>query len=166
MQKKHHVTWAMFCWTKDQKLLLQIDVSPHQREISDVFLSWIRYASLLTLRKKCPYSELFWSLFFGIQTKYREILRISPYSVWMSENMDQNNSKYGHFLRSVPNVVDDIKMDSRQTLMYSNMTLFSIIHCVKSVQMRSFWTLLQMVRFFPIFGLNMHLMWFSSLLNN
>ena len=23
-----------------------------------------------------------------------------PYSVWMQENTDQNNSEYGHFLRS------------------------------------------------------------------
>ena len=44
-----------------------------------------------SLCKKCPYSELFWS---------GEILRISLYSVWMRENADQNNSKYGHFLRS------------------------------------------------------------------
>ena len=28
------------------------------------------------------------------------ILRISPYSVRMRENTDQNNSEYGHFLRS------------------------------------------------------------------
>ena len=27
-------------------------------------------------------------------------LRISPYSVRMRENTNQNNSKYGHFLRS------------------------------------------------------------------
>ena len=26
---------------------------------------------------------------------------ISPYSVWMRENTDQNNSEYGHFLHSV-----------------------------------------------------------------
>ena len=33
---------------------------------------------------------------------YLELLRISPYSysVWMWENTGQNNSKYGHFLRS------------------------------------------------------------------
>ena len=30
-----------------------------------------------------------------------QILRISPYSVGMPENEDQNNSKYWHFLRSV-----------------------------------------------------------------
>ena len=28
-------------------------------------------------------------------------VRISLYSVWMRENADQNNSDYGHFLRSV-----------------------------------------------------------------
>ena len=28
-------------------------------------------------------------------------IRTSPYSVRMQENMDQNNSKYGHFLRNV-----------------------------------------------------------------
>ena len=33
------------------------------------------------------------------ETEYRELIRISPYSVRMLENADQNNSKYGHFLR-------------------------------------------------------------------
>ena len=28
------------------------------------------------------------------------VLRISPYSVRVRENPDQNNSEYGHFLRS------------------------------------------------------------------
>ena len=50
------------------------------------------------MRKKCPYSELFWSAFSRIWTEYGEVLRISPYSVRMRENADQNNSKYGHFL--------------------------------------------------------------------
>ena len=52
-----------------------------------------------TLRKKCPYSELFWSAFSRIRTEYGEILPISPYSVRMRENADQNNSEYGQFLR-------------------------------------------------------------------
>ena len=30
-----------------------------------------------------------WSVFSSIRTEYGEILRISPYSVWMRENMDQ-----------------------------------------------------------------------------
>ena len=55
----------------------------------------------MSLRKKCPYSELFWSAFSRIRIKYEEIQSISPYSVRMRENADQNNSEYGHFLRSV-----------------------------------------------------------------
>ena len=38
--------------------------------------------------------------FPSIQTEYGEIRDISPYSVRMQENTDQNNSKCGHFLRS------------------------------------------------------------------
>ena len=53
-----------------------------------------------SLRKKCPYSELFWSAFYRISTEYGEIRSISPYSVQMRENVDQNNSEYGHFSRS------------------------------------------------------------------
>ena len=60
--------------------------------MSDVFL-W-------TLRKKYPYCELCWSLFSRNRTEYGDILHISPYSVQIRENTDQNNSKYGHFLRS------------------------------------------------------------------
>ena len=56
---------------------------------------------LLMLRKKCLYSELFWSVFSRIQTEYGEIRSISPYSVRMRANADQNNSKYEHFSRSV-----------------------------------------------------------------
>ena len=44
-----------------------------------------------TLRKKCPYSELFWSAFSRIRTEYGESVRIR-------ENTDQNNSKYGPVL--------------------------------------------------------------------
>ena len=33
----------------------------------------------LTLRKKCPYSELLWSAFSRIGTEYREMRSISPY---------------------------------------------------------------------------------------
>ena len=56
---------------------------------------------LLILRKKCPYSELFWSVFSRIRTEYGEIRSISLYSVQIRENADQNNSDYGHFSRSV-----------------------------------------------------------------
>ena len=55
----------------------------------------------LSLRKKCPYTEIFWSAFSHIRTKHGEIRSISPYSLRMRENLDQNNSEYGHFSRSV-----------------------------------------------------------------
>ena len=57
-----------------------------------------------SLRKKCPYSELFWSAFSHIRTEYGEIRSISPYSVRMRENAGQNNSEYRHFLRSACHV--------------------------------------------------------------
>ena len=46
---------------------------------------------LQTLREKCPYLELFWSVFF----------LISDYFVRKRENTDQNNFEHGHFLRSI-----------------------------------------------------------------
>ena len=41
--------------------------------------------------------SVFWIVFSRIRTKYGEIFHISPYSVQMRANTDQNNSKYGHF---------------------------------------------------------------------
>ena len=55
----------------------------------------------LTLRKKYPYSEFFWSVFSRIRTEYEEILRISLYSIRMQENTGHKNSEYGNFSRSV-----------------------------------------------------------------
>ena len=51
----------------------------------------------VALRKKCPYSELFRFVFSGICTEYEDIRSISPYSVQMRVNTDQNYSEYGHF---------------------------------------------------------------------
>ena len=51
-----------------------------------------------TLREKWPCSELFWPVFSLIRAEYG--VSISPYSVQMRENADQNNSEYGHILRS------------------------------------------------------------------
>ena len=48
-----------------------------------------------TLHEKCSYSEFFWSVFSRIWTEYGEIL--SPNSVRMQENTDQENSEYGLF---------------------------------------------------------------------
>ena len=51
----------------------------------------------LPLRRKCPYSELFWAAYSRICTEYWEIRSISAYSVWMWKNVNQKNSKYGTF---------------------------------------------------------------------
>ena len=58
---------------------------------------WGRKNDISSLREKCPYSELFMSLFSRIRTEYGEIRSISPYSVQMRENTDQNNSEHRHF---------------------------------------------------------------------
>ena len=56
--------------------------------------------SLHILRKRCPYSELFWSVFSSIRTEYGKMLHISSYSVRMRENTDQKNSEDWYFSRS------------------------------------------------------------------
>ena len=48
---------------------------------------------------------------FKYSAEYREILCISPYSVGMRENADQNNSEYGHFLRSINEWVMELAND-------------------------------------------------------
>ena len=58
---------------------------------------WWREEMKRALRKKCPYSELFWSVFSNIRTEYGEIRSIFLYSVQMRKNTNQNNSEYGHF---------------------------------------------------------------------
>ena len=52
------------------------------------------------LRKKCPYLELFWSVFSFIWTEYEEIRGVSPYSVRIREKEDHKNSDYGYFSHS------------------------------------------------------------------
>ena len=42
-----------------------------------------------SLRKKCPYSELFWSVFCHIRTEQGKILRISSHSVRMQKIRDR-----------------------------------------------------------------------------
>ena len=50
----------------------------------------------MTMRKKCLYSELFWSVFLALG------LNAERYSVavQMWETVDQNNPEHGHFSRS------------------------------------------------------------------
>ena len=46
------------------------------------------------LNKNCPFSELFWPTFFPHFPVF------SPNVEKCGKNVDQNNSEYGHFLRS------------------------------------------------------------------
>ena len=69
------------------------------------FTDWISFLqSQGTIREKCPYSELFWSVFSPNARNYVKNVRIrsysGPHSVRMQEITDQNYSEYGHFLRS------------------------------------------------------------------
>ena len=50
----------------------------------------IQACKWLTLHKKCPYSELFQSVFSRIRTEYGELPSISPYSVGMRENANKD----------------------------------------------------------------------------
>ena len=70
------------------------------RKFIELFHLNIDQMNKLKMCKKCPYSELFWSVISRIRTEYGGILRIFPYLVQMRENNDQNNSEYGHFSRS------------------------------------------------------------------
>ena len=88
----HAVPYKGICWPA--KILSFYCIMLFDYKIKSQF-------SNLTLRKRRPYSELFWSVFSRIRTEYGEIRSISPYSVRMRENVDQNNSEYWHLLRSV-----------------------------------------------------------------
>ena len=61
---------------------------------------WGSDESVRALHEKCPYSKLFRSPFSRICNEYGEIRSISPHSVKIRENADQNNSEYGHLLHS------------------------------------------------------------------
>ena len=79
----------------------------------------------LTLREKCPYWELFWSAFSSIWTEYGEILRISPYSVLIRKNAEQNKSEYGHALSSV-RFYDKMDLPIRMTIIFNLKQRYSI----------------------------------------
>ena len=70
-------------------------IMPH---ISFSFIK--KRTSIKSLREMCPNTEFFWSVFSRIWTKCGNLLRVSPYSVQIRENMDQKNSVFGHFLHS------------------------------------------------------------------
>ena len=83
-----HVDFFFFCFLVRELSFL----STNQSSLASAYFQKF----ILTLRKKCPYSELFWPPFSHIWNAFLRI-RISPYSVQIQDNEDQNNSEYGHF---------------------------------------------------------------------
>ena len=74
-------------------------------DMENVFWKYLKLGKLqiinLNCGKKCVYLKLFWFVLSCIRTKYVQLGSISPYSEGMTENTDQNNSKYVHCLCSV-----------------------------------------------------------------
>ena len=109
-----HPFWAC-AWAKKKKwyrrniLVLFSLVSNHLKTIclfinrNLVLGDWTKWQANTyeqILRKRCPYLEFFRPPFSRIRTEGEEIRSMSPYSVWMWENADQNKSQCGQFLRS------------------------------------------------------------------
>ena len=46
-------------------------------------------AYIISIAKKCPYSECFWSVFSRVRNEYGDLQSKSPHSVQMRENLDQ-----------------------------------------------------------------------------
>ena len=51
-------------------------------------------------RKRCHYLEIYWYVFYGNWTEYRNLHYKSPNSAQIRENTDQKNFQYGTFSRS------------------------------------------------------------------
>ena len=75
-----------------------------------IYLPQVPGTKSVTLRKKCSYSELFWSAYFPhfpafrLNTKYLSVF--SPTVGKCGKNADQNNSEYGHILGRVISSLD------------------------------------------------------------
>ena len=72
----------------------------HYQSIISPITNLYRPLKKPSLGEKCPYLELFWSAVSRIRTEYGEIRSISPHSIRMRENADQNNSEYERFSTS------------------------------------------------------------------
>ena len=59
-----------------------------------------KHVRWIFLRKYTAWKVSLFGVILVRWTEYEEIIQISPYSVQMQENMDQNNSEYRYFLWS------------------------------------------------------------------
>ena len=72
-------------WFEEIIVGLELSLFKRMGTTSLKFMNYVFYALVVpqkrALRKKCPYSELFWSVFSLIPTECREIRSIFSYSV-------------------------------------------------------------------------------------
>ena len=79
------IIWSLFVSFKNyiiydcKRSLLNVFIYLTERKHKSKKVS--TYIGRVTLREKCPYLEIFWSVFSRIRTEYGEILRVFPYSV-------------------------------------------------------------------------------------
>ena len=66
---------------------------------------------------------------------YREIRIISPYSVWMGENMDQNNSEYRHFSRDWHLHVYKTR-DIPEGINLIKVIINKVVHCINCTELK------------------------------
>ena len=98
--KSNRQNFILYDWQLVKIIPLYLNNIPLERSVHII----IPKSERVSLRKKCPYSELFWSVFPRIRTDLTvsvQMRLISPFSVRMREITDQNNSEYGHFSQSV-----------------------------------------------------------------
>ena len=107
---------TVFIYKKNESYIFKHDVKvfcnrPYKNNfIFSVYrmLNCIKFSNSderLSLREKCLYLELFWPVFQRIWTECGKIKSISQYSVRMRENTDKKNTEYGHFSRSVSQLI-------------------------------------------------------------
>ena len=102
---KKHMCWYAHTWLK--QILRNLHGHPSWTHVLIFALKTLSnsdwFVLCSALRKKCPYSELFWYTFFphldGIRKDTEYLSVFSPNARKCGKNADQNNSKYGKLLR-------------------------------------------------------------------
>ena len=98
------------------------------------------------MRKKSPYSEFFWPVFFCIWTDYEDLPCKSPYSIRMRENRNQESSECGHLYSASIYTGFELKTSLRTTRTLSNyallflsllMSFFFFVFCHERVDFKS-----------------------------
>ena len=81
--------WSIKIFMSHLKIMIRIFIIQEVNNMIDDMCQVTISSQSQPLRKNCPYSEFFGSLFFRIWTEYGDLLCKSLYSVLMRGNMDQ-----------------------------------------------------------------------------